>query len=140
MSLVLLVEDSEDDAFFFRRAVRLSGAACEVHHLADGGQAKSFLQAAAEAGTGLPDLMFLDLKMPVMNGFELLEWIDRQGWAAEVPAVVLSGSEHQDDLARARGLGARDYLVKPLRPADIQRVFQNLVEGRFDCQQIGGPV
>jgi CheY-like chemotaxis protein len=106
----------------------------------NGAAAISFLRHAAESGTSsLPAVIFLDLKMPVMNGFEVLEWIDTQPWAGQVPVAVLSGSERQDDRDRAKGLGAREYFVKPLLPLELQRVFHEWMDPRAHQPKTGTP-
>jgi CheY-like chemotaxis protein len=133
---LLLVEDSEDDAFFFRRAFQKSGAPCSLHHVTNGAQAIEFLESASNCDDrSFPFLIFLDLKMPVMNGFEFLEWMSTQAFRSAVQVVVLSGSEHQDDKTRAAQLGAVDYLVKPVRADDLQRFLQ-----RMHPQRLGEPI
>jgi CheY-like chemotaxis protein len=117
---VLLVEDSEDDAFLFNWKFEQSGCDCVVHHVLDGAAALEFLRQALISGT-LPKVMFLDLKMPVMNGFEVLSWLQEQNFRAEMPVVVLSGSDQESDKEKARQLGASDYLVKPVKVSDLQR-------------------
>jgi CheY-like chemotaxis protein len=124
---LLLVEDSEDDAFFFRRTLEKSGASCLLHHVLNGAEAVEFLQASGSGGNPpLPYAIFLDLKMPVLNGFEVLEWMRTQTFPAPIQVIVLSGSEHQDDRARASDLGATDYLVKPVRVKDLHRFLHDV--------------
>ena len=110
---ILLVEDSPDDAYFFERALRRASIPCDFHHASDGKAAIELLGANAKANS-LPQAVFLDLKMPVMNGFEVLEWLEQQPFASDLPVFVLSGSNQQSDRERARLLGAADYLVKPV--------------------------
>jgi CheY-like chemotaxis protein len=127
LPLLLLVEDSDDDAFFFKRTFQKSGASCALHHVTDGAQAIDFLQAAAATDeNSLPHAIFLDLKMPVLNGFEVLEWIRTQSFPASMQVIVLSGSEHQEDKDRALKLGANDYLVKPITVSDLQRFLREV--------------
>lgn len=119
--LVVLVEDSDDDAFFFERAFAGSRVDAELVRLPDGGSAVTYLD---EAITSVPDftsraLVFLDLKLPVLSGFEVLRWIrERQ---LDLDVIMLSGSELESDVRVAKELGARDYIVKPISPADLKR-------------------
>jgi CheY-like chemotaxis protein len=107
---VLLVEDSEDDAFFFRRAMKRVGIPCEFIHVWDGGAATAYLKDHQ----GQPHLVFLDLKIPVLNGFEVLKWIRDEGIKGPLEIVILSGSDDPRDIAAARELGVSDYFVKPV--------------------------
>lgn len=125
--IVLLVEESEDDAFFFERTLQKAGTSVSVQRAVDGAEAIAFLR---DALTGplekLPRVVFLDLKMPVLNGFEVLEWLARKPFPRDMRVIVLSGSDHQGDRARAIQLGATDYLVKPVRVRDLQRLLPDI--------------
>ena len=118
--LILLVEDSDDDAFFFGRTLEKSGFKCSLRHVTNGAEAIEFLEKASKS---LPHTIFLDLKMPIVNGFEVLEWMQTQSFPTHMQVIVLSGSEHEDDKERAARLGATDYLVKPVRVAHLQRLL-----------------
>ena len=119
---VLLVEDSEDDAYLFNWRFEQSGATCAVEHVLDGSAAIDFLlQTSATNPALLPFIIFMDLKMPVMNGFEVLAWLQEHEAFSHIPVVVLSGSDQPSDKERAYQLGAADYLVKPLKVDDIHR-------------------
>jgi len=126
---VLLVEDSEDDAYFFRRAFKKAAFNCELTHVLDGDAAIRTLCEQSLHPERMPDLIFLDLKMPVMNGFEVLEWIRQQPFAGSFQVIVLSGSDHQEDQERAQALGACHYLVKPIRAEQLREIFQRLAAG-----------
>ncbi|WP_158277657.1 response regulator [Opitutus sp. ER46] len=126
--LVVLVEDSEDDAFFFRWAVGKCTRDCEVVHLADGGLAMTYLRAMQAGEQPRPDLLFLDLKLPVFSGFEILGWIQAQHFEPPLEVIVLSGSEHGSDLLRARACGAADYCVKPISPAQLHQRLELLAQ------------
>jgi|SRR4051812_12147977 CheY-like chemotaxis protein len=122
--LVLLVEDSDDDAFFFKRTFKRIGTNCLLHHVADGAAAIEVIKQAAIADQlRLPALIFLDLKMPVMNGFEVLTWLREQTFPAVIKVVVLSGSEQAEDKERAARLGASEYLVKPATEEALHRLL-----------------
>ena len=120
--VLLLVEDDQDDVYFFERALMKSGAPYAIHHAEDGSAAINFVQKAL-AEDYLPEIVFLDLKMPVLNGFDVLDWMKRQTFPRPIPVVVLSGSEQPHDKERARQLGAIDYLVKPIKPEDLVRLL-----------------
>lgn len=116
---LLLVEDSEDDAYFFLRALRLVNRPTEVVRASDGGEAVAHLRRALAHGEPLPDYVFLDLKLPTRTGFEVLEWIRGQDLPAEVCVSVLSGSDQSADRERAAALGASGYYVKPILPGQL---------------------
>jgi DNA-binding response OmpR family regulator len=128
---LLLVEDSEDDAFFFRRVLRKTFPECHLEHAVDGAAAVDFLGKAASKKTSLelPHLIFLDLKMPVLSGFDVLAWIRGQEFKLSPPVIVLSGSDHTEDKKRAMELGAFDYLVKPIRAEALKTILNNLKIG-----------
>jgi len=123
---VLLVEDSEDDAFFFRWTLRKCDMPVEVVHVADGGAAIQHFEAVFAGHRPPPDVVFLDLKIPTFSGFEVLEWLRRQARSTPLHVMVLSGSEHANDVARAQALGADGYLVKPISPELLKDHLQQL--------------
>jgi CheY-like chemotaxis protein len=111
---VLLVEDSEDDAFFFRWTLEKCGLPCDVVHTVDGIAAMQHLEAVLAGRAPHPDLVFLDLKIPSFTGFEVLAWVRERNFEPPLDVAVLSGSEHASDIQRAHALGATGYYVKPL--------------------------
>jgi len=110
---ILLVEDSEDDAFFFRWTLNKTELDCKYEHVMDGSAAIQYLEAARQSGH-VPEAIFLDLKMPGMSGFEVLEWIRDQKFEPPLNVLVLSGSDQDGDIRRARTFGVERYLVKPI--------------------------
>ena len=119
--IVLLVEDSEDDAYFFKRALRKAAVACKVDHVPNGAKAIEHLERSPQ----LPHLIFLDLKMPVVSGFDVLQWI-RTAKLVGPKVFVLSGSNDNLDRARARELGAADYLVKPITAGELKARVESI--------------
>jgi len=115
----LLVEDSPDDSFFFQRALKKGNIPCNLKHVTDGRMAIDFLRDCQARPDLLPDIVFLDLKMPVVNGFEVLEWLRSQPPLPSTPVVVLSGSNEESDKRRAKELGAAGYIVKPVLSSQI---------------------
>lgn len=123
---VLVVEDLEDDLFFFEHAFQRAKLAANLFIARDGTEAIDFLQGERIPGDGrhLPDVMFLDLKMPVCDGFDVLRWMKAHHLIQRVPVFVLSGSSQEQDITLVRELGARDYLVKPITPSRLQELLK----------------
>lgn len=115
-SVFLLAEDNEDDAFFMRRALRDAGLNNPLHIVTNGEQAINYMSGSGafvdRKKYPLPDLIFLDLKMPGRDGFDVLAWI-RQEKKSRVHIAVLTSSPEEIDRKRARELGADCYLLKP---------------------------
>src|SRR5258708_1401408 len=114
---ILLAEDDENDTFFLRRAIARSGLGNPLIAVQDGQEAVDYLAGigpyADRASHPLPALLLLDLKMPRMNGFDVLEWLSTRPDFKNLPIVVLTSSAQDKDIQRARELGADDYQVKP---------------------------
>lgn len=113
---ILLVEDDENDVFFFRRAASKAGLINPVQVVRDGQAAIDYLQGvgkfAARAQFPLPCLVLLDLKLPFVMGLDVLKWIREQPGLAPI-VLILSSSREEADIATAYRLGAQGYLVKP---------------------------
>ena len=136
LPILLLVEDSDDDAYFFKRTLDKSGATCSFHHATDGAQAIDFLENASRSEEpSLPQIIFLDLKMPTVNGFEVLDWINKQTFSSQIQVIVLSGSEYEEDKQRAEKLGAAAYLVKPVKVSDLHRFLQHACPPEMGAQR-----
>lgn len=114
---ILLVEDNEDDVFLFQRVTRKAQIDNPLQVLTDGQQALDYLggsgQYADRAVFPLPFIVFLDLKLPYVSGFEVLNWIRSKRELDSIVVVVLTSSAEEKDHHSAYTLGARSYLVKP---------------------------
>lgn len=122
--VILLVDDNFDHRFLTKRALRPLEAEGKVAvHVAEDGAV-----ALARLREGLaPDLVLLDIKMPQVDGFEVLAEIRRQPSTAGLPVVMLTSSENRSDIERARSLGADDYMTKPLDAREFQENVRGLV-------------
>ncbi|SPE50821.1 Response regulator receiver protein (modular protein) [Verrucomicrobia bacterium] len=120
---ILLVEDDENDVFFFQRAVSKAGMMGPVHVARDGQEAIDYLRGAGKfnerAKFPPPGLILLDLKLPLVMGLDVLKWIRQESGLAPV-VVILSSSREEEDIAAAYGLGANAYLVKPAEPSKLE--------------------
>ena len=129
-SVVLIAEDAEDDFFMLRRAFERAGIEARLEWARNGEAAKAYLAGEASfedrGEHPLPTVILADLKMPVMNGFELLSWVRSQPFLRRIPFVVLTGSDRSPDINRAYDLGASSYLVKPHGFEELHKVALSL--------------
>jgi two-component system, response regulator len=126
---VLLVEDDEDHVFLVRRALAdLPGAEVTVEVAGDGEQAVDRLARARFTPGGPPQLVLLDLKMPRMDGLEVLRGIRADQTAAGLPVVVLTSSERQEDREEALRLGATWFVCKPTDGRRFRSEIQQLAD------------
>lgn len=120
--VVLLAEDNEDDLFLSTRALAKAGIS-PVRHVEDGRQAMDYLAGRGpysdRASFPLPDILLLDLKMPLYTGHEVLEWVREQPALRDLPVYVLTSSDEPRDRHRVQAAGAAGYFVKPLLPEHV---------------------
>ena len=128
---VLLVEDNSDDVFFMRRALKKSGLDWSMQVVTDGQAALDFLAGSGDFADRtkfpMPSLVFLDLKLPYVGGFEVLDWIRQQPALREMPVVILTSSPEERDQRRAAELGAKAYLIKPPTEILLRKVAEDWV-------------
>lgn len=126
--VVLLIEDSQDDVFFFQRTLHKTGLRARLQVAEDGKEAIDYFKRenrfAGEAGKPQPHLVFLDLKMPRVNGFELLEWIGKEFPNPPFQILVLTSSDEPQDKDRAFELGAHGYFLKPMSVEDLSAAIE----------------
>jgi CheY-like chemotaxis protein len=117
-AVVLVVEDDPYDAKLIARAIEKSRVLNPVQIVGDGEAAIAYLGGQAPYGDRArypqPVLVLLDLKLPKLSGFEVLQWIRSQSVLRRTPVVVLASSSISSDVGRAYDLGANSYLVKPV--------------------------
>lgn len=125
---ILLAEDNEDDVFFFKTAARRAGWSHDIRVAANGREAVEELERvlAGNGGASRLGLVLLDLKMPFVNGLEVLAWARARPALAFVPIVVLTSSEQESDIAAAYRLGAAAFLVKPSQPDEMRELLRTL--------------
>lgn len=116
--LVLHVEDNADDEMLVKRALRNIVTSKALVSARDGREAHAFLfeekPLAGMTEHRLPDLVLLDLKLPIMGGLELLEKIRSTEATREIPVVVLTSSDEARDVERCYQLGVNSYVPKPV--------------------------
>jgi CheY-like chemotaxis protein len=114
---ILIADDSEEDAFILKRAFMRAGSDIPLSFVKDGKEAMNYLSGEGEfadrTAHPMPRLLLLDLKMPRMDGFDVLGWMQQQPTLKLLPVTVLSSSNDDRDVDRAYALGANSYVVKP---------------------------
>jgi CheY-like chemotaxis protein len=127
---ILVAEDDPNDQFFMQRELKKLAFPVRVRFVDDGEQIIAYLSALDKSDCPFPkpDVMFVDLKMPRLNGFEVLEWLRKSGLRQRILTVVVSSSSLQQDIDKAYDLGANAYLIKPATLHDYVRVFRTTGE------------
>lgn len=119
--VILIAEDNENDAVLFRHAAE-SGASragidVKIHRVRDGEEAIAYLSGekifASRKLHPFPDLIVLDLKMPLVNGLEVLKWLKAHSEFRRIPKILFSGSGLEKDVDRGYELGVNTYFEKP---------------------------
>jgi CheY-like chemotaxis protein len=126
---VLIADDSDDDRFFTERALRYSTRLKLVGAVPNGAEAIKYLDGqdmyADRVLWPFPDLLLLDLKMPLKDGFEVLEWIQAQDFP-QFKVVVLTNSSLEADIARVRSLGVEAFHTKSEKFTELLEVVKSL--------------
>jgi len=116
-ALILIADDSEDDIMVIRRAFENAFIPNPLYAVKSGEEVLAYLKGEGRYTNRdeypLPDLLLLDLKMPGMDGFDVLRWIRQQPGLGAMRIVVLTASDHIRDVNQAYQLGANSFMVKP---------------------------
>jgi two-component system response regulator len=126
---LLLVEDNPDDAELTLRAFRKNNIYNRIHVARDGAEAMEFLFGSGETPdlpVELPAVVLLDLKLPKIDGLEVLRQIRAQPHTRFLPVVILTSSNEEVDLVNSYRLGANSYVRKPVDFGDFLRATQQL--------------
>ena len=129
---LLVIEDAQDQAVLVGVAARRCHPGLRVNIVHDGFLGVSYLAGVApfddRRESPLPDLIILDLFMPDVDGFAVLNWIRKRPAIAAIPVVVLTSSGNANDESRARWLGAAAVYRKPGDLRDLGAVVREIVE------------
>jgi two-component system response regulator len=127
---ILLVEDNPSDAELAIRALRKNNSTLDLLHLENGEELLSYMFATGKfEGRDirmLPKLILLDLKMPRVNGLEVLEKIKADERTKAVPVVLLTSSKEDSDIRESYRLGANGYVVKPVHFESFVQVVSDI--------------
>ena len=126
-STILLVEDDLNDVLLVKMAFQKSLPGLRVMVVGNGHEALQYLKGqgpyANRRDNPFPDFVLLDLKMPLMNGFEVLRWIRSQPVIKRLPVIVFTSSLHEGDAAMAYEEGANSFISKP---TDFDKLVQTM--------------
>lgn len=130
--VILYAEDSEDDVLLLQRAFAKTGLDANIVAVAHGLDAIDYLSGAGRYSDRekypLPNLILLDIKMPRLDGLEVLKWIRRQEWLRAIPVMMLTSSSQPSDVATAYASKADCYLVKPVEVDALRALVGDLAK------------
>jgi len=125
---VLIAEDNDDDAMAIRTALRNAGVTLPLKFVTNGSSVIDYFKGTGEyvdrERFPLPNVLLLDLKMPRLDGFQVMEWLATQKRFHDLLIVVLSGNGELSNMRGAFLLGARSFLTKPCRVADVKNLMR----------------
>lgn len=124
---ILLVDDDKICNFINEVTLSKMGIAKEVHTALNGQDALDLINGYFQGDKALPDVIFLDLNMPIMDGFQFIEAFKRLDFPKKdkILIIVLTSSVNPVDIKRAKELGIEHYLTKPVKEEDIMTILQN---------------
>jgi CheY-like chemotaxis protein len=127
MKNILLVEDDEDDAIFFIDVVKEINNSLNVHQAKNGREALEKLHEMVI----LPDLIFMDINMPVMDGFECLKQLKSQIHLKQIPVVILTSFNKNSEPKFSKAFGASFFLSKPTTLLLLKKKIRNMLNLNF---------
>ncbi len=113
---IMLVEDSEGDVYIFKRAIADAKILNEIRAFKDGKEALEYLHDEANE---LPGIVFLDINMPMVSGFEVLKELKADPRLQKIPVVMLTISQEEEDIIRSYDYGAVSFITKTVRPENL---------------------
>lgn len=124
---ILLIEDNRDDEELALIALRKMGVQCRIDVVRDGAEALDYLLARGSyTSRTLPHAVLLDLKLPKIDGIEVLRHIRANKMTLFLPVIILTSSREERDLIDGYSLGANSYVVKPVDTSQFMRSIEQL--------------
>jgi CheY-like chemotaxis protein len=132
MGKILLVEDNQNDVILTREAFRRAKLAVDLHHVENGQQCLDFLRKRGPySDAPTPDLVLLDLNMPVMDGREALQELAADDNLSHLPVVVLTTSSAEKDIHDMYKLRCSSYIIKPIDFNQFVRIVNEIINYWF---------
>lgn len=127
---ILIVEDNPNDAELMMRSLKKENLANDLILLEDGKKALDFIFCTGKyierKISQMPKVMFLDIKLPKVNGLEVLKRIKSDERTKSIPVVMVTSSQEDPDIKTAYDLGANSYIVKPVDFAKFSKIIKEL--------------
>lgn len=134
---ILLLEDEPSDAYLVKMALKEGKVLAHLHHVVDGREGMDFLNRTEKyPDAPRPDLIFLDLNMPRMNGREFLTAVKADERYKGIPVVVLTTSDVEKDIVSSYQLGATSYITKPVDMPQFIKAIQQIGEYWFSLVRL----
>lgn len=131
-AVILVAEDDASDALLLKLAFRRSNSTSDLHFVQNGEEVIAYLRGEPpfedRTRFPLPEVLLLDLKMPRVDGYDVLEWLGHHREFRYISVGVLSGMEGTANMQRAFELGADFYLIKPHNPAELAGLAAQIAE------------
>lgn len=125
---ILIVDDDNDDAEMFQDALHSVNASIHCLFSGDGVSALKLLENSPRES--LPDLIVLDMNMPMMDGRQCLQKIKSSRALTDIPVIIYSTSKREEDIAQARRMGAMNFITKPSKFSEMVSIAAEILEGR----------
>jgi two-component system, chemotaxis family, response regulator Rcp1 len=132
-AVVLMAEDNDDHVFLMRESLIDAKLLVDLHVVESGDLCMKFLRRQPPyENAPRPDLLLLDIHMPRMNGYQVMEEISADPALRPLPVVVLTTSSDAEDVNRMYALGCKSFLSKPVRFEDFAQMMNRLTDYWFD--------
>ena len=129
---IIITDDDKDDQEFLIKAIKQAGIKCEIETTYDGEELMTMLkEKSGKQNKKLPDLIILDLNMPLMDGYEVLKELKRSSELKHIPVYILTTSEFEFDKIKSIAYGAKKFYSKPLIYTDLIKIVQDMLSSEL---------
>ncbi len=140
---MLMADDADDDRFFVLRALQASGVGAFFEGVSDGQGAIDYLRGEPPYDNRnthpFPNILLLDIKMPVVSGFDVLVWLRDHPDCKVIPTIMFSSSDLESDVHQAYVLGANAYMTKPSDSDELMKMIQLIYNFWSNCHTPAPP-
>lgn len=133
---IVMADDDPDDRELTRKALNAASVAFDFHAVGNGEELLDYLRRDRRTAADRPDLILLDLNMPVMDGREALAEIKKDAELRRIPIIVLTTSDADTDIEHSYNLGANSYLTKPGTFKELVQMFKQVEQYWFGLVQL----